>query len=387
MAQFTCFQRAPPGLARKASVLVLESYRTIPARTLHVPSAHILRSTRGLASQPTVARFAEGSSAPPTTLLRRLFRTEPEPAPESYGWLRRPTVVGIIVINVLVWGAWSKSAADVQRAKQDAELKSGEMMDGTTATEMVLDGRIEATWFAFCHENLVASYDNLHAGRWHTLVTSVFSHVLPAHLVGNMLLLPFFLRAAFVALRHPAPVFLVAGGSGILGNFGQLYIHEEWADKEQDERRGVQGASCMVFGLAAAAAAARPRMPFYFGLTPRVVPMWVLPALLVCRDVLTPQIKSLWGAVLKLNETQQLEHVAAVKKRAAAIKAEGGGKEVPMTHGFCEEEGESPARKDTTSAGQKSKGSQATGPRVGHNGHLIGAVFGAVIGLFLRRRR
>ncbi len=101
----------------------------------------------------------------------------------------------------------------------------------------------------FVDQNLVFSYDNLQAGRFWTLVTAIFVHGSPVHLLGNMLFLFVFgntLEKQIGSNAHLV-VFFTGGLTAFLLSVPFFPPNE-----------GMIGASAAIFTLAAAVMLTRP---------------------------------------------------------------------------------------------------------------------------------
>jgi membrane associated rhomboid family serine protease len=115
-------------------------------------------------------------------------------------------------------------------------------------------------------------------GRYWTLLTSVFTHMSPMHILGNMV--SFYYMGRLVAETPgigPAKLVTLIIGSGLTGSLGYLFNRQQSMQKHHtniDNRYGL-GFSGAVMGVGAAAACMYPTQQFaIYGIIP--VPLWVL---------------------------------------------------------------------------------------------------------------
>ncbi|KAJ4300702.1 hypothetical protein N0V90_002790 [Kalmusia sp. IMI 367209] len=122
-------------------------------------------------------------------------------------------------------------------------------------------------------------YGVLREGRYWTTVTSVFSHIDPMHIIGNML--SFYYMGQLLACTPtftPLRLLTIILGSGLAGSAGYLYTAMQSATTRQgNPRQMALGFSGAVMGVGTIAAFLYPKTTFMiYGIVP--VPLWGLMA-------------------------------------------------------------------------------------------------------------
>lgn len=116
------------------------------------------------------------------------------------------------------------------------------------------------------HDHYLVSQHNLAQGRYHTLLTSAFSHVHPAHLAVNMFMLH---QATSIATSRavglgPLRLATLALGAALSGSAGFLYDNTTNNNNTNgSSTTSALGASGMVQGMLVATMLAAPRLPVY----------------------------------------------------------------------------------------------------------------------------
>ncbi|CAK3969842.1 Integral membrane protease [Lecanosticta acicola] len=158
-------------------------------------------------------------------------------------WTRR-TVLAIIGLNTAVFGAWQYAST-----YKDKQLKE---------------------WL---QRNFTVSWTNINQGRYHTLLTSAFSHNQPMHFIFNMVTLHAFGSVLASSAINPSSLVVMSVSFGVLSSCALLYwLKSKGLDKGKRQiRRGFLqrptqsitiysglGASGILCGLGAAATCLAP---------------------------------------------------------------------------------------------------------------------------------
>ncbi|KAI0254298.1 hypothetical protein BJV78DRAFT_1152427 [Lactifluus subvellereus] len=125
--------------------------------------------------------------------------------------------------------------------------------------------------------NFTNSYENLHKGRFWTLVTSTFSHAQPGHAFVNGLTFYFFAPAVLTVLGGNAQFLALYLGSGAFASLASLV----WNKERNYQSLGASGA---IYALASLFAFARPRAQFLLFFVVRM-PAWACMGSIACFDV------------------------------------------------------------------------------------------------------
>ncbi|SMR60528.1 unnamed protein product [Zymoseptoria tritici ST99CH_1E4] len=192
---------------------------------------------------------------------RRLFSSVPEVQTYANHQSAKRAMWAVIGVNAAVWGTWVYSISS-----KDKKLRR--TMD----------------------ENFLLSGTNLKEGRYHTMVTSAFSHIDPFHFIFNMVSLNAFGSVmSFVPGIRGAHILAVVFGSAVAGSAAMYYQKSQqtpqrisrggWLNtgsaRWTPEWSGL-GASGAVMGMAAAATCLRPFTPMGFMFIPIPIPLWAM---------------------------------------------------------------------------------------------------------------
>ncbi|KAF2252596.1 rhomboid-domain-containing protein [Trematosphaeria pertusa] len=127
-------------------------------------------------------------------------------------------------------------------------------------------------------QNFTLNLDGvLKEGRWWTMITSVFTHLSPMHLLANMLSI-YYIGGMLASTPGFGPGRFIALvlGSGLSGSLGYLWLRARNAQGRPDFMRGL-GFSGAVMGVGAVTAFMYPRTQMMiYGIVP--VPLWALMA-------------------------------------------------------------------------------------------------------------
>lgn len=120
--------------------------------------------------------------------------------------------------------------------------------------------------------------DAIKGGYWWQTITSVFAHMGPLHLAGNMISIYYFGQlVAYTPGIGPGKLLTLIIGSGISGSLGFLFQRAQKLREHGggfDHRRAL-GFSGAVMGVGATAACMHPRTQFLlYGIVP--LPLWAL---------------------------------------------------------------------------------------------------------------
>lgn len=227
-------------------------FSTSPARR------HLKRNmfdSQPFSPQRPLARTTQPSLK--SCLFGRAYSTISPPG-ASYASIKR-VLWTLIGLNTAVFGAWAYASA-TKNAKLQRKLS----------------------------EHFTLSRYNLQCGRYHTLLTSAFSHVNIAHFAFNMLTLNAFASVISMVPGVGGIRFLaLCIGSALSGSAGWVY-HEVQRSKASIDKNGTifsngqrvinsaLGASGMVMGVGMAATGLMPFAPMTFMFIPIPVPLFVL---------------------------------------------------------------------------------------------------------------
>lgn len=241
-----------------SSLITARSFRTAKPTTM--PDGPFFSHT---------PRFRRGPRILTSSVLRRAFSSGPrhnasQSAVKSITWI-------FLGINTAVFAAW-------QYADSDMKLKR---------------------WL---FENAILSEQNFRAGRYHTLITSAFSHRELSHFAFNMITL-----YAFCSFISTVPGFGamhmigLAFGSALASSGASLWHWRQMAPKPAAKRGWLSrlttherpsvtvihqglGASGLVQGCGAVAAMLMPTASVYLMFIPIPVPLWIATAGFVAYD-------------------------------------------------------------------------------------------------------
>lgn len=155
-------------------------------------------------------------------------------------------VWGTIGTNIYICGKWHAPAAVPREVAQNP----------TSSAYRAAQSKQREYMF----NNYTLSRKNIEEGRWHTLITSAFSHVRLVHLGLNMFMLHEASKIATYVGLGPGRLAVLALGSALGGSFGALFDSYKSTQAGQPDIPGL-GASGMVQGMLMATMLAAPWLP------------------------------------------------------------------------------------------------------------------------------
>ena len=241
----------------------------------HLRTAQALRSQSKIITKSTpyriIHRMSEGhlSRSPffrsnpvhepslSTRLFRRTFASGYGPGPSQTHRTAKAALWTIIGLNTTVFGLWKYA-----EAKRDRKL------------------------LRQLQENATLSWSNIQAGRYHTLITSAFSHMSFGHFIFNMISLN-----ALGGILTWTPgigavhIISITLGSALAGSFA--YLYHERTRRPRDTRWGPNaqhvshttsalGASGVVLGIGAAGTCLMPFASMFILPIPVPIPLWLV---------------------------------------------------------------------------------------------------------------
>lgn len=231
-------------------------------------------------SNGTTSSYFGQSSHSPRTFRNASSRLSSSSRPDAIIARSRATrreVWAIIFLNAAVFASWYHA-----QSNNDRKLEQ------------------------FLHDHCTLSWHNINEGRYHTLITSAFSHNNTLHFGGNMFALMAFGSVIASAGVGPIALLGLSIGSALASSAAWLY-HEKQSGREEKKkpwkservsgfsswvrtfssspdqwgprtivRHVALGASGVVMGLGGAATCLAPMSPMYLMLIPIPIPLFVI---------------------------------------------------------------------------------------------------------------
>lgn len=154
--------------------------------------------------------------------------------------------------NLYIFGKWNLAPSPPKEAYRD----NGTLDRSSPAFQAHLRRHQQ-----YMRDHYTLSAHNIDAGRWHTLLTSAFSHRDTTHLAVNMFMLSQATAIAGAVGLGPARLTLLALGSALGGSAGALLDNRRRGSADDAPVLDALGASGMVQGMLVATACAAPRLP------------------------------------------------------------------------------------------------------------------------------